>query len=157
MKGISISIHVISHRHLVFVLVHRKSSEVWRHVVPWAPPLFAFLIWDGNKVSMVHHIDPRSTGVKNVLMVAFMSRALMAPYWFKAVFIKFNLISGLHRADVPHSSRAGSWSIFWWRWFSIHMLTSLLCIDQLLFDLPYQKVTGSILWSFVEICSVFFV
>lgn len=86
-----------------------------------------------------------------------MPRAVMASYWFKAVFIKFNLIWGLHGADVPHSSRAGSWSVFWWRWFSIHTLNSLLCIDQLLFDLSYQKVTGSILWSFVEMCSVVFV
>jgi len=42
----------------------KQAGGVWHQVVPRAPPLFAFIIWDGNKVTLVQHIDQRSIGVK---------------------------------------------------------------------------------------------
>lgn len=49
--------------------VHAQDAAIeqvrgfWHHVIPRAPPLFAFFIWAGNKVILVQHINQRSVGV----------------------------------------------------------------------------------------------
>lgn len=55
---------------LLYWLVFQKLAcwtgwrGLWHHVVPRAPHLSEFFIWDGNKVTLVQHVIQRSVSVK---------------------------------------------------------------------------------------------